>query len=200
MVFSWAIVQLASAGTAAARASNEVRGIYLGGVRNSGSLLARAAPETAPGVHAIVDVENKLRGRAGDAGTVRNVVERPAQFGMVRDVAFDFIEALAGGPQGLFELGLGLHLGLAQSHLYAAVRVDLPFAGGFDGKENHVLEFVDYGRLYTVRLRRRHAAKRLQRENHVAEAVDCVVHVLANFEMTFTATPELVVGRMCHLR
>src|ERR1700676_3357083 len=115
MAFSSKIVQLVNAGTAAPPDSNEVRGIYLGGVRNSGSLRTRAAPETAPGVHAIVDVENKLRGRAGDAGTVRNVVEGPAQFGMVGDVAFDFIEALTGGPQGLLELGLGLHLGLAQS-------------------------------------------------------------------------------------
>ena len=100
--------------------------------------------------------------------------------------------------EALFEFGLGLHLGLSERHLDAAVGIDLAFAGSFDGQENHVFEFVDHRRLHSVRLRRRHAAERLQRQHHVAELVHGVVDVLADFEVALAAASELVVEGMRH--
>ena len=96
----------------------------------------------------------------------------------------------------MLELGLRLYLGFAQRHLHAAVSVHFAFAGGFDGQEDHVFEFVDHRRLHSVRLRRGHAAKRLQCQHHVAELVDGVVNVLADFEVAFAAACELVVKRV----
>src|SRR6185503_16757515 len=61
-------------------------------------------------------------------------------------------------------------------------------------------ELVDYRRLHSVRLRRRHATERLERQHHVAELVDRVVDVLADFEVSLAATCELVIERMRHSR
>ena len=79
-------------------------------------------------------------------------------------------------------------------------RVDLALAGGFDGQENHVFEFIDDGGLHSVGLRRRHAAERLQRQHHMAELVNRVVNVLADFEVSLTAASVLVVEGMSHFR
>ena len=106
---------------------------------------------------------------------------------------------LAGRLEALLELGLGLHLGLAQRHLHAAVSVDFAFARSLDRQEDHVLEFVDDRRLHSVGLRRRHAAERLQRQHHVAQLVHGVVDVLADFEVSFAAARELVVEGMRQL-
>src|SRR3984957_11164641 len=104
-------------------------------------------------VHAIVHMQDELRRRARDSVAVRDMIERPLQFGMLRDVLANFVKALARRLQTLFELRLGLYLGFAQRHLRPAVRVDFAFARGFDGKENHVLELVHHRRLHSVRLR-----------------------------------------------
>ena len=126
----------------------------------------------------------------------QNRVSLSIQFRMLLDVRTDFIQTLAGGLEALLELGLSLDLGLAEGHLYPAVRVDLAFAGCLDGKEDHVLEFVDHGRLHSVGLRRRHASERFQRQHHVAEFVDGVIHVLAYFEVPLAAARKLVIERM----
>src|ERR1700676_4375673 len=70
-------------------------------------------PEAIPPVHEIVDVQNELRSRAGDAFAVRYVVEGPLQLGMVGDVIFDVFEALAGRLQNRLELALLLGFGFA---------------------------------------------------------------------------------------
>ncbi len=66
------------------------------------------------------------------------------------------------------------------------------------GQEDHVLKFVDHRRLHSIGLRRRHAAKRLQRQHHVAELVHGVVNVLAYFKVSLAASGELVVERVSH--
>ena len=94
---------------------------------------------------------------------------------------------------------LALTLASPKRHLHAAVGVDLALARGFDGQENHVLEFVDDRRLDAVGLRGRHASERLQRQHHVAQFVHGVIDVLADFEMSLSTARELVVERMRHL-
>src|SRR5258708_39083861 len=74
--------------------------------------------------------------------------------------------------------------------------IDLSLARSFNGQEDHVFEFVDHCRLNSVRLRRGHASKRLQRQHHVAELMDGVIDVFANFQMPFATASELVVERM----
>jgi hypothetical protein len=143
-------------------------------------------------------MQHELRCRSGNAFAMRYVIEGPLQFRMLRDKFANLVQTFSRRLQTLFKLSLGLYLGLAESHLHAAVGVDLAFAGGFDGKENHVFEFVDDGRLHAIRLRRRHASEGLERQHHVAEMMDRVVNILSDLEMAFPAARELVVERMRH--
>src|SRR5664279_4203179 len=172
-----------------------VRGCYRQLLRRS----YRHARQAFLAVHQIVDVQYEIRCYASVTMNVRHRIEQVAQFRMLGNVVLDVLQPFAGGLQRLLEFHAGLDLGFAQRHLHAAVRVDLPFAGSFDGQENHLLEVVGHRRLYAVRLRRRHAAERLQREHHVAETVLGVPDVLADFEMSFTPTRELVVEGVRHV-
>src|SRR5262249_32598299 len=89
---------------------------------------ASAFPELRILVDPTVQGKDELRRRAGDASAMRYVIERPLQLGMLVDVFTNLAQALAGRLQALFEFGLGFHLGLAESHLHAAVSVDLALA------------------------------------------------------------------------
>src|ERR1700722_19565666 len=101
---------------------------WLSGIRDCYSWHTRPTPEPGTLVHAIVHVQDELRGCARDAFAMRHVIERTLQFGMLANILANFVQALAGGFQALLELGFGLHFGLAESHLYAAVRVHLAFS------------------------------------------------------------------------
>src|SRR5215472_16264360 len=105
--------------------------------------------------------------------------------------------ALIEGEPGLRESGgeflLGLILGFAERHLHAAVSVDLAFAGGLDGEVDHVLVVGDNGGLRAIGLSGRHAAERLEREDHVRQVFVRVVDVLGDFEVAFAAAGAAVV-------
>src|ERR1017187_4005391 len=150
-------------------------------------------------VHQIVDMQHEIRCYPGVPMNLRYRIEQVAQVRMLGNVVLDVLQPFAGGLQRLLEFHASLDLGFAQRHLHAAVRVDLPFAGSFYGQENHLLEVVGHSRLYAVRLRRRHAPERLQRQHHVAETVLGIPDVLADFEMSFTPTRELVVEGVRHV-
>src|SRR5438105_1781382 len=77
--------------------------------------------------------------------------------------------------------------------------VDLAFTGSLNRQEDHIFEFIYHGGLNAIRLRRRHATERLQRQDHVAEAMNRVVDILADLEMALSASRKLVVERMRHL-
>ncbi len=83
-----------------------------------------------------------------------------------------------------------------QRHLHAAMRVHFALARCFDGKEDHVLELAHNPRLHAIGLRRWHAAERLQRQHHVAEMINRVVDVLADFHVTFSAAARAGVEGM----
>src|SRR5580692_1593592 len=176
------------------RSFPRLRGVWYCDPRNACTL-----PESRALIHAIAHVQHELGCRSRNAFTMRDVIEGPAQLRVLGNEFPDLLHSLASGFQTLLEFGLGLYSGLAQSHLYATVSVDLTFARSFDGQENHFFEFVDDGGLYAVRLRRRHAAERFERQHHVAKAVHGVVNVFADFEVTFPAASELVIERMGHL-
>ena len=145
-------------------------------------------------------MQDELRRRAGDAFAVRHVVERPLQLGMLLDV-------LRESPARLLPVdfrhcsnsSLAFTLASPSAICTRLWALTSPSPEVSIGQEDHVLELVDHGRLHAIRLRRRHAAERLQRQHHVAELVHGVVDVLADFEVTFTAARELVVERMRHL-
>src|ERR1017187_5728419 len=172
-----------------------VRGCYRQLLRRS----HQHARQAFLAVHQIVDMQHEIRCYPGVPMNVRYRIEQVAQFRMLGNVVLDVLQPFAGGLQRLLEFHAGLDLGFAQRHLHAAVRVDLPFAGSFYGQENHLLEVVGHSRLYAVRLRRRHAPERLQRQHHVAETVLGIPDVLADFEMSFTPTRELVVEGVRHV-
>jgi hypothetical protein len=106
-------------------------------------------------------VQHKLRSCARDTFAVRHVIEGPLKLGMLIDVTADFLEALACRFETLLEFSFGFDLGFTEGHLHAAVCVDFAFARSLDGQEDHFFEFVDYGRLHSVGLRRRHAPEGL---------------------------------------
>ena len=130
---------------------------------------------------------------------MRNGIEQVPQLGMLADVVLNVVQPFAGRLQRLVEFHAGLYLGFAQRHLHAAVSVDLAFARGLDGQEDHLFEVIGHSGLHAVRLRRRHAAEGLQRQHHVAELVLGVVNVLADFEVSFAAARELVVEGVGHI-
>ena len=115
---------------------------------------------------------------------------------MFVNVLANFCHALACGLEALLKLGFGFDLGLAERHLHAAVSIDFSFARSFNGQENHVFKLVDHRRLHSVGLRRRHASERLERQHHVAQFVNRVVHILADFQVSLAAARELVIKRM----
>src|ERR1700740_323026 len=110
---------------------------------------------------------------------------------MLVDVAADLLEALACRFEALLKFSLGFDFGFAESHLHAAVGVDFCFARSLDGQEDHVFKFVDYRRLHSVRLRRRHAPEWFQRQHHMAKLVNGVIHVLAYFKMSLSPASKL---------
>ena len=55
---------------------------------------ARALPEARVFVDPVAYVQNELRRGAGNSLAMRHVVERPLQFGMLRDVLADLVELL----------------------------------------------------------------------------------------------------------
>src|ERR1700686_1300562 len=168
--------------------------LWVGHSRRPALPLARAR------VHQIVDVHDELRCRARDTFTMRHMVERPPQLAMIGDEFPDVVQTLARGLQYSLELRPGLGFGLAESHLYTAVGVDLAFTRRLNRQEDHVLESVDHGRLNAVRLRRWHTSERFQRQHHVALVVNGVVHVLADLEMSFAAARKAVIERLSQPR
>src|ERR1022692_4366567 len=171
-----------------------VRGCYRQLLRRS----HQHARQAFLAVHQIVDMQHEIRCYPGVPMNVRYRIEQVAQFRMLGNVVLDVLQPFAGGLQRLLEFHASLDLGFAQRHLHAAVRVDLPFAGSFYGQENHLLEVVGHSRLHAIRLRRRHAPERLQRQHHVAETVLGVPDVLADLKMAFAAAGEFVVERVGH--
>src|SRR5215467_3516610 len=167
--------------------NSRARALVSGMSRNRDSRNARALPETRIAIDSIVDVQDELRGSARNAVAMRNVVEGPLQLGVLFDVCANVVKALARGLEALFELGLRLDLRLSERHLDAAVSIDFAFARSLDGQENHVLELVYDRGLHAVRLRRRHAAERLQSQYHVAELVNGVINVLSDFQVPLAA-------------
>ena len=138
-------------------------------------------------------MQGELRRRACNAGAVRNRIERMLQFRMLLDIRLQVVQRFAGLCQHAVELGTCFCFGLGERHLHPAMGIDFALAGGLDGQEDHVLKFIDDSRLDAIRLRRRHAAERLERQHHVAKMIDGVVDVLAYFHITFAATSQLMV-------
>src|SRR5580704_2087559 len=177
----------------------EYRFLVAGSRRNRDSCCPRPLPEPRVPVDPIADVQHKLRSCTRDTLAVGHVIEGPLKLGMLVNVAADFLEALSCRFEALLEFSLGFDLSFAEGHLHAAVCVDFALTRSLDRQEDHVLEFVDYSRLHSVRLRRRHAPEGFQRQYHVAELVNGVIHILADFEMSLTATSKLVIERMRHV-
>ncbi len=115
---------------------------------------------------------------------------------MLLDVRLQLVQVLPVLLHDFRELQLGLGFRFAERHLHAAVRVDLAFARRFDRQEDHVLVVRHHRRLRAVRLRRGHAAERLQRQHHVRQFFVGVVNVLRDFQVTFAAARARVVVRM----
>src|SRR5271156_7130491 len=105
------------------RSLPRLRGVWYCDPRNACTL-----PESCALIHAIAHVQHELGCRSRNAFTMRDVIERPAQLRMLGNVFPDLLHGLARGFQTLLEFGLGLHFGLAQSHLHATMSVDLAFA------------------------------------------------------------------------
>src|SRR5271166_1052777 len=101
----------------------------------------------AVAIHQVADVPCKLRGGSGDSLAMRNLIERVLQLRVGFDVVAQIVERFACLSQDAVELRPRLGLRLGQRHLYAAMGIHLAFARGFDGQEDHVLEFVDDPRL-----------------------------------------------------
>src|SRR4029077_3659128 len=90
----------------------------------------RALDRLILGLHKFRYVAHEIRGRAHHAFAMWHFVHRGLQFRMLLDVTANFFERSARGFESGFEFQFRLGLGLAESHLHAAVSVDIPFARG----------------------------------------------------------------------
>ena len=156
--------------------------------------------QSAVFVHPIAHVQDELRRCARDAFAMGHVVERAASARDARRCTRGFRRCVL--PVDFRHCSnsvLAFTLASPSAICTRLWALTSPSPEVSIGQEDHVLEFVDHRRLHSVRLRRWHAAERLQRQHHVAEMMDGVVHVLADLEMALAAARELVVERMRHL-
>src|SRR5208282_2084743 len=116
------------------------------------SHLPRQPGEACIAIHQVANMQNKVGRNPSYASAALNRIKRAPQLPMLGDVCLDVVELLARGSQRLLELRLSLDLGVAQSHLHAAVRVDLSLPRSFDGQEDHFPETVHHGGLHAIGL------------------------------------------------
>src|SRR5581483_5867007 len=131
--------------------------------------------------------------RAGARGAVMRVVDRALQLLVLGEEAARLLDGEARVGERLVELGARPLVGLEEHHLDAAVDVHLAVAGRLDRAEDELGVLARHVALDAVRdARARHAAERLDRDDHVGVLGLDVVDDLADLHVALAAT-ELVV-------
>ena len=131
----------------------------------------RATAQPRLSVDQLGYVQDEIRRYSGHATPPRNRIKRAAQCPMPCRKLLYLAKGFSGGGERLLELRAGLQPSLAQRHLHPALRIQRALAGGFHRQKDHLRKARHHRRLHPIRLRTRHAAERLQRQHHVAEAL-----------------------------